>query len=359
MSNHVEPHQTTSNHVKLRSLTRYLETLAPPAYQESYDNARLIVGDPNMDVTGVLCSLDCVESVLDEAKEKGCNVVVAHHPIVFRGLKSLTGRDYVERTVLKAIRENIAIYAIHTNLDAVQTGVNAKICDVLGLTDTRILAPKGNLMRLRVYCKKGDVSTLVQRLTAVGAGSVNAETGRVFATDGVGGADGETRKETRLEFLFPKPLTGALLREIPDIIRYELETTEVTDRTVGSGMVGRLAEPMSEANFLAHLKSRLGTGCIRHTELRGKPVETVAVCGGAGSFLFRKARAARADFFVTADYKYHEFFDADGQLVIADVGHFESEQFTRELLRDRISEEFSTFAARLSEVNTNPVRYYC
>ena len=342
----------------LSELTRFLEQLAPPAYQESYDNARLIVGDPQMNVTGVLCALDCVEAVLDEARRKDCNVVVAHHPIVFRGLKSLTGRDYVERTVLKAIRENIAIYAIHTNLDAVQTGVNAKICERLGLVDARMLAPKGNLMRLRVYCKKGDVSTLVQRLSAVGAGRVNGENGRVFATDGVGGADGTTRRETRLEFLFPRPLTGALLREIPEVIRYELETTEVTDRTVGSGMVGRLPEPMAEADFLTHLKTQLRTGCIRHTELRGKPVNTVAVCGGAGSFLFRKARAARADFFVTADYKYHEFFDADGQLVIADVGHFESEQFTRELLRDRISAEFSTFAARLSEVNTNPVRYF-
>ena len=343
---------------KLKELIRYLETLAPPAYQESYDNARLIVGDPDAEVTGVLCSLDCVESVLDEARAKDCNVVVAHHPIVFRGLKSLTGKNYVERTVLQAIRENIAIYAIHTNLDAVQTGVNARICEKLGLTDARILSPKGKLSRLRVFCKKGDVGILVKRLTAAGAGTANGEHGRVFALDGVGGADGETGKETQLEFLLPQPTIGAVLREIPDPIRYEISDTQVTDREVGSGMIGRLAQPMEERDFLKRLKTELQTGCIRHTALRGKPVERVAVCGGAGSFLFGKARVARADFFVTADYKYHEFFDADGQLVIADVGHFESEQFTRNLLQERISEKFSTFAARLSETNTNPIQYF-
>ena len=343
---------------RLHELTRFLEQLAPSSYQESYDNARLIVGDPQMEITGVLCSLDCTEAIIDEAMERDCNVVVAHHPIVFRGLKSLTGRDYVERTVLRAIKNDVAIYAIHTNLDAIQTGVNAKICERIGITNPRILSPKGNLKRLTVWCKKGDVSTLVEKLTAAGAGTVNGERGRVFAVDGVGAGNGETRKETQLDFLFPAPAQGQILRELPKIIRYEIVETQVTDREVGSGMIGELFEEMSGRDFLEYLKNVMKTGTIRHTELPDRPVRRVAVCGGAGSFLLRKAMAAKADFFVTADYKYHEFFDADGRIVIADIGHYESEQFTGELLRDRIAEKFSTFAARLAKTNTNPVRYF-
>ena len=343
---------------RLHELTRFLETLAPSSYQESYDNARLIVGDPQMEISGVLCSLDCTEAIVEEAISRGCNVVVAHHPIVFSGLKSLTGRNYVERTVLKAIKSDVAIYAIHTNLDAIQTGVNAKICERIGIKEPRILAPKGNLKRLSVWCKKGDVSTLVEKLTTAGAGTVNGERGRVFAVDGVGAGDGETRKETRLDFLFPVPLQGTILRELPEIIRYEISETQVADREVGSGMVGELFEEMSGQDFLEYLKNVMKTGTIRHTELTDRTVRRVAVCGGAGSFLLRKAIAAKADFFVTADYKYHEFFDADGRIVIADIGHYESEQFTGELLQDRITEKFSTFAAHLAKTNTNPVRYF-
>ena len=259
---------------RILDVTAYLERIAPPELQESYDNAGLIVGDPATEVTGVLTSLDCTEEIVAEAVARGCNLVVAHHPIVFRGLKRLNGASYVERTVIAAIRAGVALYAIHTNLDNVRhRGVNERIAQTLGLTDLRLLKPKN-------------------------------EAG-----------------------------------------------------TVGSGMVGELPEAMGEGDFLARLRERMRAPVVRHTELLGKQVRTVAVAGGAGGFLLADARAAGAQVFVTADYKYHEFFDAEGEIVICDIGHYESEQFTTQLLAELLTKEFTTFAVLSTERNTNPVRY--
>lgn len=258
----------------IQTILDVLEGIAPLHWQESYDNAGLIVGDPAAPCTGVLFSLDTTEAVLAEAERKGCNLIVAHHPIVFKGLKRFNGATYVERTVMQAIRRDLAIYAIHTNLDNVlYRGVNAKIAEKLNLQAPRILAPR----------------------------------------------PGQTG--------------------------------------IGAGLIGVLPESAPEMDFLQQVKRRLQTDCIRHTALRGRPVRTVAVCGGAGSFLLQEALRAGADALVTADFKYHEFFDADGRLIIADVGHFESEQFTSELLFDIISEKFPTFALHLAETRTNPVNY--
>ncbi len=260
--------------MQIKNILAALEAVAPPYLQESYDNAGLIVGDPQAEVTGVLFCLDSTENVVTEAVRKSCNLIVAHHPIVFRGLKRLNGASYVERTVMQAIRQNVAIYAMHTNLDNVyRQGVNAKIAEKIGLLNTQILAPKA-------------------------------------------GMDG-----------------------------------------IGAGLLGELPAPMNEVDFLQMVKKNLRTGCVRHTALRGKPVNKVAVCGGSGSFLLPEALKAGADAFVTADFKYHEFFDAEGKLVIADVGHFESEQFTIELLCEIVREKFPTFALHLTETNTNPVFY--
>jgi dinuclear metal center YbgI/SA1388 family protein len=261
--------------MKIYDILSALEAIASPHLQESYDNAGLIVGDLGTEVSGVLFCLDSTEAIVDEAITRGCNLVVAHHPIVFRGLKRFNGTSYVERTVMQAIRHNIAIYAIHTNIDNVyRQGVNAKIAEKIGLVETRILAPR------------------------------------------------------------------------PD------------DFEIGAGLLGNLPKPMDETEFLQHLKKVLKTNTIRHTALRGKTVRKVAVCGGAGSFLLSEALRAKADAFVSADFKYHEFFDAEGKLVIADVGHYESEQFTIELLRDIVQEKFPTFALHLTEKSTNPVFYF-
>lgn len=260
--------------VTIKALTDYLESIAPLHLQESYDNAGLLVGHSNTAITGVLTSLDCTEEIVAEAKAKGCNVVVAHHPIVFRGLKRFNGSNYVERTIIRAIKEDVAIYAIHTNLDNVRLqGVNERIAQRLGLENLRLLAPKNE------------------------------------------------------------------------------------EATVGSGMLGDLPTPLNEVDFLTLLKDRMKTGVIKHTPKLNQVVQTVALCGGSGGFLLEQAKRAGAQAFVTADYKYHEFFDADGDLLLCDIGHYESEQFTIQLLYEILKQKFTTFALLKTHINTNPVNY--
>ncbi len=327
-------------------VTAHLERIAPPVYQESYDNAGLITGDASAAVTGVLCCLDATEEVVAEAERKGCNLIVAHHPIVFRGLKRLTGGNYVERTVIRAIRSGIAIYAIHTNLDNVYyQGVNARIAERLGLEETRILSPKPVGRRLRVLVPSERLGALTPLLEKAGAR-------RIFASQ-----NGHTASVEAYLSSGQEGGVKAVLQQM-GLQDYELSAVDNADGQVGSGMVGRLPKPMDEKAFLDLLLERMRTPVVRHTPLSGKPVQTVALCGGSGSFLLPQAIRAGADVFVTADFKYHEFFDAEGKIVIADIGHFESEQFTIELLADIIGQNFSTFATHLTEVFTNPVRYH-
>ncbi len=260
--------------IKIKDITQYLETIAPLVYQESYDNAGLIVGNMNRVVTGVLLALDSTEAVIDEAIARGCNLVVAHHPIVFKGLKKLNGSNYIERTVIKAIKNDIAIYAIHTNLDNVSGGVNFMIAEQLQLQNVQILVPKNQ------------------------------------------------------------------------------------NPAIGSGAIGDLEASMTGNDFLKYLKTKMNLSVIRHTNLNNAQISKVAVCGGSGGFLLNNAIAAQADVFVTADYKYHEFFDANNQILICDIGHYESEVFTKDLLLRFLSEKFANFALKLAETNTNPVSYY-
>ncbi len=349
--------------MQLKELIAHLETIAPPSYQESYDNARLIVGDPQMEIAGVVVCLDSTEAVLEEAIALGCNVIVAHHPIVFKGLKSLTGKNYVERVVIEAIRHNIALYAIHTNLDNVfHQGVNAKFAERLGLINTRILAPKGAMKKLVSYVPTDHSDAVRNALFANGAGQIPGFEQLSHASLGVGSQNGSGAAEVRLEVLFAAPLQRQILRALMDHhpatnVPYELTAVENTNVEVGSGMIGELAAPEYEKPFLQFVKKTMKAGCVRHTRLRSRKISKVAICGGAGSFLLPHAKAQGADIFITADYKYHEFFDADGSILIADIGHYESEQFTVELLYTIISSKFSTFAVYSTEVNTNPVKY--
>lgn len=349
--------------MKIRDLISYLEQVAPPSYQESYDNAGLIVGDPEVPIRGVLICLDSTEAVIEEAVAKDCNLVVAHHPIIFRGLKQLTGRNYVERTVIKAIRERVAIYAIHTNLDNVyHQGVNAEIARRLGLVDTSLLAPKRELKKLSSFIPALHRDQVEEALIQAGADQVAFTHQTSYSTVAVHGNNGFEAEYLKLEALFASAYRGAILQALHDSqpdqeVHYDIVALDNQSRSVGAGMIGRLERPMSEQAFLYLLKDRLQADCVRHTRLLGRPVQRVAVCGGAGSFLLGQAADQRADVFVTADFKYHEFFDADGRLLIADVGHYESEQFTIELLHEIISENFSNFAAYCTEINTNPVQY--
>ncbi len=364
--------------MKLREICHYLESYAQPSLQESYDNSGLLVGDPETEISGAVISLDVTEDVIQEAIDKKYNLVIAHHPIIFKGLKKITGKTYVERTVIKAIKNDIAIYAIHTNLDNVVNGVNAKIAEKLGLIKAKILAPKiGLLMKLVVFVPVEHTGKLLDSLYVAGAGDIGNYSNCSFRVAGKGTFKGnlnsnpnlgqigvyEEVDENRVEVIFPsylknKILSGMRAGHIYEEIAYYLTETENEFQDVGAGMVGELKQPISEPEFLAFLKETMKLDVIRHTLLLNKNIGRIAVCGGSGGFLLKDAINQRADVFITSDYKYHEFFDAEGKIIIADIGHFESEQFTKDLIQDIISKKFPNFASCLSEVKTNPVNYY-
>lgn len=364
--------------MKLSQLTAYLETIAPLAYQEDYDNAGLIVGHPDQEIHQVLISLDCIEAVVDEAIATNCQVIISHHPIVFKGLKRFNGKTYVERVVEKAIRNNIALYAIHTNLDSVLPGVNARICETLGLENLRILSPKqGILKKLVTYVPVSHVDQVRNALFHAGAGNIGNYSECSFNTDGTGTFKGNedsdpyvgepgirhTERETRIETIYPARLESKILMALMlahpyEEVAYDLYALTNQHQQVGSGMVGELEHPMDAEEFLYHLKEKMHTQVIRHTAITGRHIKKVAVCGGSGGFLLKHAIGAGADIFITADYKYHEFFDTDGKIIIADIGHFESEQFTQQLLHDMIRQRFADLPLRLTSVNTNPVKYF-
>jgi dinuclear metal center YbgI/SA1388 family protein len=365
--------------MRASDIASYIEEFAPPPYQESYDNCGFQAGEPSTEIHGVLFSLDITEDVVHEAVARGCNMIIAHHPIIFSGLKKLTGRNYVERVVMQALRQNIVLYAAHTNLDNVRAGVNKMIADKLGLLDVRILQPKSDgLSKLYTTVPKESAADLRDALFAAGAGEVGQYRECSFSTIGSGtfrpgeetnptiGTAGGAREEVmevKIEVLVPRHLESRIIAVLKanhpyEEVAYEMIALQNKNQDVGSGMIGTLPEPMAAPDFLAWVRNKMFTGCIRHTALPSKPIQTVALCGGAGSFLLKDAIASKADAFVTADYKYHQFFDAEGHILIADIGHWESEQFTPELLRGIIEKKMPNFALLLSETKTNPVNYF-
>lgn len=355
-----------------------LEKLAPLPYQEDYDNAGLLVGSPQTAVTGVLFTLDITEAVIDEAVRRQCNLIVAHHPIIFKGLKKLNGKNYVERTVIKAIKNDVALYATHTNLDHVTGGVNWQIARRLGLQNIKVLAPKKQVLtKLAFFCPVENTQDVLQALFEAGAGQIGEYSQCSFRSEGLGtflpgesanpviGGKGEleTVNEHRVEVMLPSHLQAQVLQALKrahpyEEVAYYMSALENENQEVGAGAIGELPEAMQASDFLAHLKGQMEATVIKHTAPVERPIRRVAVCGGAGSFLLRNAIGAGADAFVTADYKYHEFFDAEGQLMICDIGHYESEVFTKNLLHNYLSGKFSNFALCLSEISTNPVRYF-
>lgn len=363
--------------VKIKDITDFLESIAPLAYQESYDNAGLIVGDRKWPVKGVLISLDATEAVIDEAIDNGCNLVLAHHPIVFRGLKKLTGSNYVERTVIKAIKNDVAIYAIHTNLDNVGGGVNSEIARTIGLQNLSILAAKNDVLaKIVTFCPRANTAEVLAALHAAGAGNIGnyshcsfkvTGTGSFLPNDEASPHIGSTNRlehveEDRLELIFPTVMQNTILQALKQAHPYEEVAYYVTQlanqhQEVGAGMIGSLPAPTAPEDFLAHIKKAFSLEVIKYTPVSHK-IARVAVCGGAGSFLLSSAKRAGADAFVTADFKYHEYFDGEGQIMIADIGHYESEVSTKKLLHRKLNQKFTNIALRLSTANTNPVRYY-
>jgi len=364
--------------MKIKDIIQFLESIAPLSLQESYDNAGLIIGNSETECTGILTSLDVTEDVVDEARKKNCNLIVAHHPIIFRGLKKLNGKNYVERTVISALRKDIAIYAIHTNLDNVIEGVNKKIAQKLKLQNCKVLLPKeGTLEKLVTFAPVEKAEEVRNALFKAGAGSVGNYDECSFNVDGSGtfrageGSDpyvGEIGKrhienESRVEVVFPSflesKIIGALKAAHPyEEVAYYVQALRNTQDGVGSGLIGELPADVSETELLTLLKSSFQLSVIKHTPLLNKPVRKIALCGGAGSFLLSSAIAAGAQVYITGDVKYHEFFDADNRILIADIGHYESEQFTVELLTEFLQKKFSNFAVLKTEMNTNPVRYF-
>lgn len=357
----------------------HLEMLAPPAYQEHYDNAGLLAGNPGWVCNGVLVALDATEEVVLEAKARGCNMVVAHHPIIFTGLKKITGRNYVERTVIAAIKNDIALFAVHTNLDNVgDKGVNGRIADKLGLVDRKVLAPRGStLCKLYCFVPVGHLEAVRGAVFAAGAGFIGGYSECSFSVEGMGtfkagegaqpfvGQIGRRHeeKEARLEVIFPAHLSGQVVAAMTaahpyEEVAYDLVPLANRQEGTGAGLVGELASPMEEEELLGRICALFQVPVVRHTRLTGRPVKRVAVCGGSGSGLISNALSVGAHFYITADVKYHEFFDANDRLVIADIGHFESEQYTVDLLIDVLREKFSNFAVLKSDIRTNPVHYH-
>jgi dinuclear metal center YbgI/SA1388 family protein len=363
--------------MRIKELTAALEAWAPRSLQEEYDNVGLQVGDPEAEVSSALVCLDCTEEVVEEAARLGCGLIISHHPVIFRGLKRLSGGSYVERTVLSAIRHGIALYAIHTNLDNVSTGVNAEIAARLGLGGLQVLAPKaGQLRKLVVYVPVDHADAVRDAVFRAGAGHIGNYDECSFTVGGMGtfrpgagttpfiGEQGQRElvSEFRLEFIYPLSLEAAVLAAMRSAhpyeeVAYDLVPLANEHPGVGAGLVGELAEPVDEAVFLSRVKEAFDLRVVRHTRLLGRPVRRVAVCGGSGAFLIGRAKAAGADMYLTGDVKYHEFFDADGRLVVADIGHYGSEQFTMHLIQRRLRELFPTFAVRLTETVTDPIHH--
>lgn len=364
--------------MQIKEIICALENLAPRSLQESYDNSGIQCGDTSQICKQALVCLDCTETVVDEALETGCNLIIAHHPLIFgKGLSSITGKSWEERVLLKALKNDIAIYAIHTNLDNVLHGVNQKIAGKLGLIDVKILAPKKDLLcKLVTFVPTSHAEQVREAICQAGAGRIGEYSDCTFQTPGTGtfkalekatpysGSIGELHRESeiRMETIFPayleEKIVSALISNHPyEEVAYDVFSLKNKWAAVGSGIVGRFPEPMEETDFLNWTKKVMECNAIRHTQAIGRKISKVAVCGGSGAFLLKNAMAQEADAFVTADFKYHQFFDADKRILVADIGHYESEHFTIEQIKDVLNNNFPTFAVRLSKINTNPINY--
>jgi dinuclear metal center YbgI/SA1388 family protein len=363
--------------MNIREVTNYLEELAPLKYAEDFDNVGLLVGNYNTEVSGVLVTLDTLEETVTEAIAKNCNLIISFHPIIFSGLKKINGNSYVERVVLKAIKNNIAIYATHTALDNSKKGVSAKMCEVLGLKNTKILIPKkGIIKKLITFVPEQDAAALRSVLFEAGAGNIGNYDKCSFNAPGEGTYRGNehsnpvmgekekvhTEKEIQISVVFESRHESNILKALAENhpyeeVAYDIVTTENVHQDIGLGMIGELPEEMNEKDFLLFLKTTMKTNCVRHSELLHKKIKKVAVLGGSGSFAISNAKRANADAYVSADFKYHEFFKAEKSILLTDIGHYESEQFTKNLLVDYLTKKFSNFAVILSEKSTNPIYY--
>jgi dinuclear metal center YbgI/SA1388 family protein len=364
--------------LSVKEVVRVIEESVPLSYQESYDNSGLQIGDPRQEISSILLTIDITEEVIDEAIASGANLIVSHHPLIFGGLKRITGSNYVERCIVKAIQNNIALYACHTNIDNIISGVSFRMAAKMGLANIKVLAPlEGALLKLVVFVPANHAGDIRKAIFAAGAGHIGEYDCCSFNTEGAGtfraseqahpfvGEIGKlhTEAEVRIETILPKPIQhkviSAMLKAHPyEEVAYDIYPLANKFSNAGSGAIGNFENPMDETAFLTHLQKTFQVGAIRHTNLSGRKVSKVALCGGSGSFLFKDARNAGADAFVSGDFKYHQFFDADNRIMIADIGHFESEQYTTEIFYEILIKKFPSFAIRFTKVKTNPIKYF-
>ncbi len=364
--------------MKLKEVQKILEEMAPLAYAEDFDNVGLLVGNYETEVTGILVCHDALEPVIDEAIAKKCNVVVCFHPILFSGLKKITGKNYVERAVIKAIKNDIAIYAVHTALDNHKNGVNQIFCDALGINNSKVLIPKQNyIQKLVTYTVPENAEKLRNALFNAGAGKIGNYENCSFNSQGIGTYMGNQNsnpefgerfefietQELKIEVTFEKHLQGKILKtlfanHVYEEVAYEIYNLENEHQNIGLGRVGTLSKPLSENEFLQFVSEKLDCKGIRHSQFIGKTIQKIAVLGGAGSFAIKNAIHSGADAYLTADLKYHQFYEAENQLLLCDIGHFESERFTKNYIVDFLKEKITTFAIILSDENTNPVKYF-
>ncbi|RVT77536.1 Nif3-like dinuclear metal center hexameric protein [Flavobacterium sufflavum] len=363
--------------MKIKEILSVLEEMAPLAYAEDFDNVGLLVGDQNAEATGALVCHDALENVIDEAIAKKCNLVVCFHPILFSGLKKITGKNYVERAIIKAIKNDIAIYAVHTALDNHQDGVNKIFCDALGLKKTKVLIPKPNFIRkLITYTIPENAEKVRNALFEAGAGNIGNYEDCSFNSKGIGTYMGNEHsnpeigerfefvesEEIKIEVTFEKYLEPKILKalfknHVYEEVAYEIYDLQNPHQNIGLGMIGEFESPMDEKDFLALVKDKMQADGIRHSAFLGKSIKKVAVLGGSGSFAIKNAIQADADAFLTADLKYHQFYEAENRLLLADIGHFESERYTKNYIVDFLRKKILNFAIILSEENTNPVKY--
>jgi len=362
----------------IKEITSAIEEYAPVSFQESYDNSGLIIGNPEQETAGVLLAIDVTEDVIQEAINNQIKLIISHHPLIFNGLKKISGINYLDKAIILAIKNDIAIYAAHTNMDNVSGGVNNKICDLLGIQNPQILLPvKHKLQKLVTFVPSDHADIVRQALFDAGAGNIGNYDNCSFNVEGKGtfrgndytnpfvGEKGKlhVEKEVRIETAFPvhfqSKVLKALIQSHPyEEVAYDIYNLENDYSFAGAGMIGDLSEPVTEITFLTRVKEIFKTGCIRHTRLLNKKISKIAVCGGSGSFLVSEAIRKHADVFITADMKYHQFFDADNRILVMDIGHFESEQFTKNIFYDILVKKFPKFAVRFSEINTNPINYF-
>jgi len=361
----------------VNDIINYLEEIAPLDYAEDFDNVGLLVGDKNNEITGILVTLDTLEAVVDEAIQKNCNLIISFHPIIFKGLKKINGNSYVERVVIKAIQNNINIFAIHTALDNALQGVNNIICDALGLKNKQILLPQqGTIKKLTTYVPKKNANQLRTALFNAGAGNIGNYDHCSFNIEGLGTYRGNessnptigkvgvlhTEEETLVSVTFHKHLESKILNALFKTHPYEEVAFEVTtldnyNQNIGMGMIGELENETDAEEFLQFVKSKMKASCIRHSKIIKKTIKKVAVLGGSGSFAIQAAKSAKADILVTSDLKYHDFFTSENEIILADIGHYESEQYTKNFLADYLLKKITNFAVVLSTTNTNPVKY--